>query len=73
MEEILYAQVARIRHKSIDQKKNTGEKPKIIYLFQGRSSRSKHWFDLDIKWIVDNFSTREPQFYKRLFQTNIEG
>ena len=44
-----------------------------MYLFQGQSARSKHWFDLDIEWIEENFSTREPQFYQRLFQSNIEG
>ena len=42
-------------------------------LFQGKSARSKHWFILDIEWVEENFSTIEPQFYKRLFQTNIEG
>ena len=42
-------------------------------MFQGQSARPKHWFDLDIEWIEENFSTREPQFYQRLFQSNIEG
>ena len=55
------------------QKKGTGETPKIKYLFQEQSSRSKRWFDLDIEWVEEKFSTREPKFYKRLFQTNIEG
>ena len=43
------------------------------YLFQGQSARSKHWFDLDMECFEENFSTTEPQFYKSLFQTNIEG
>ena len=42
-------------------------------MFQEQSARSKHWFDLDIEWFEEKFSTREPQFYKRLFQTNIGG
>ena len=42
-------------------------------MFQGKSARSNHWFDIDIEWVEGNFSTREPQFYKRLFQRNIEG
>ena len=42
-------------------------------MFQEFSARLKHWFDLDIEWIGENFSTREPQFYKKLFQSNIEG
>ena len=32
----------------------------------------KHWFDIDIEWLEGNFSAREPQFYKKLFQRNIE-
>ena len=29
--------------------------------------------DIGIDRVEENFSTREPQFYKRLFQINIEG
>ena len=54
------------------QKKDTGEKPKMKYLFQLQSVILKHWFDLDIELVEENFSTREPQFYKSLFQTNVE-
>ena len=54
------------------QKKDTVREPKIKYLFQGQSARSKNWFNLHIEWIKENISTREHQFYKRLFQTNIE-
>ena len=72
LEESLYAQVVRIRPKSLVQKKYTREKPKRRYLFQGQSAISKHWFDLDIELVEEKFSTREPQFYNRLFQTNIE-
>ena len=42
-------------------------------MFQGQSARPKHWFDLDIEWAEEIFSTREPRFYKRLFIINIEG
>ena len=34
----------------------------------GQSARSQQWFDFDFYWIKVNFSTREPDFYKRLFQ-----
>ena len=54
------------------QKKDTGEKPKIEYFFHGQSTRSKYWFDLGIQWVEEKFSKREPQFYKSLFQINIE-
>ena len=55
------------------QKKYTEEKPKIKCLFQVQYVRSKHWFYLDIKWVKYNGSTRETQFFKRLFQTKIKG
>ena len=40
------------------------------FKFQGQSSRSQLWFDLDLYWIDMNFSTREPDFYKKLFQSH---
>ena len=36
--------------------------------FQGRSARSQRWFDLDIDCIEVNFSTCEPDFYKKPFK-----
>ena len=38
------------------------------FKFQGHSVRSQRWFDLDLDWIEMNFRTREPDFYKKLFQ-----
>ena len=35
----------------------------------GQSARSQLWFDLELDWIKINFSTREPDFYKKLFQS----
>ena len=32
----------------------------------------KHFFDIDIDWVEETFSTIEPEFFKRLFETNIE-
>ena len=40
------------------------------FKFQGQSARSQRWFDLDFDWIEVNFSTREPDFYKKLFQSH---
>ena len=39
------------------------------FKFQGQSARSQHWFDLDFDWIKVNFSTREPDLYKKLFKS----
>ena len=40
------------------------------FKFQGQSARSQLWFDLNLDWIDINFSTREPDFYNKLFQSN---
>ena len=40
------------------------------FKFQGQSARSQRWFDLDLDFIEVNFSTREPDFYKKLFQSH---
>ena len=38
------------------------------FKFQGQSARSQLWFDLDLDWIDTNFSTCEPDFYKKHFK-----
>ena len=45
-------------------------KNKSKFKFQSQSGRSRLWFDLDLDWIHINFSTREPDFYKKLFQSH---
>ena len=40
------------------------------FKFHGQSGRSRLWLDLDLDWIDINFSTREPDFYKKLFQSH---
>ena len=40
------------------------------FKFEGQSARSQRCFDLDLDWIEVKFSTREPDFYKRLFQSD---
>ena len=40
------------------------------FKFQGQSARSQHWFDLEFDWIEVNFSTRETDFYKNIFQSH---
>ena len=50
--------------KSIASNKNRN---KDEFNFQGQSSRSQRWFDLEFDCIEVNFSTREPDFYKKFF------
>ena len=52
--------------------KITEGKEKAKYKFQGQSARSQRWFDLDLDWIEENFSTREPDLYKKYFQKHGE-
>ena len=40
------------------------------FKFQGHSSRSQCWFEIDFDWIEANFSTREPDLYMKLFQSH---
>ena len=44
-----------------DQNKNEAK-----FEFQGLSSISQRWFDLDFDWTEVNFSTRVPDFYKKI-------
>ena len=72
MEQSLYAQVIMFRQKDLifdaaDKNKNKNESK---FKFQGQSARSQLWFDLDLDWIDMNSSTREPDFYKKLFQSH---
>ena len=41
--------------------------------FQGNSSRSKSWFNLDHEWLEEKFCTREPDLYTKLSKINNEG
>ena len=38
--------------------------------FQGRSAISKRWFDIDFHYIEEHFITREPDFYRIIYQRN---
>ena len=55
-----------LKFDAADENKNESK-----FKFQGQSARSQLWFDLDLDWIDINFSTREPEFYKKLFQSHV--
>ena len=61
MEQGLYAQAVMILWKESDNKKANDKTNK--YTSQGKYARSRCWFDLDPKWLEENFMTREPDFY----------
>ena len=70
MEQSLYAQVIMFRRKDLKFDAADKNKNKSKFKFQGQSGRSRLWFDLDLYWIDIIFSTREPYFYKNLFQSH---
>ena len=40
------------------------------FKFLGQLARSQSWFGIGFDWIEVNFSTREPNFYKKMFQVH---
>ena len=40
------------------------------FRFQGQYARPQRWFDLGFDWIEVNFSTCEPDLYRKIFQTH---
>ena len=65
-----YAQVIKFRRKDLkfdaaDKDKNSSKSK-----FQGQFARSRYWFDPNLDWIDINFSTREPDFYKKVFHNH---
>ena len=70
MEQGLYTQVVMLRQKYlkiIEANTNTNE---AKLKFQGQSARSQGWFGLYFDWIEENLSTREPELYKKIFQSH---
>ena len=51
-----------IRRKARSKEGNNSSKKETRYSFEGHSSRSQHWFDLDINWIETKFNKMEPGF-----------
>ena len=68
MEKGLYAQVVMPRRKCLKITEENKNKNEDKFKFQGHSARSNSWFDLYFDWVEENFSTREPDFYKTIYQ-----
>ena len=66
----LYAQVVKLRQKDLKYNAANKNKNESKFKFQAQSARSQHWFDINFDWLEFNFSTHEPDFYKKLFQIN---
>ena len=70
MEQGLYAQVIMLRRKDLKFVATDKNKNEAKFKFQGQLARSQLWFDLGLDWIEINFSTHEPDLYKKLFQSH---
>ena len=67
-EQGLYAQVIMLRQKYSKFVAADRNKKEAKFKFQGKYARSQSWFNLEFYWIEVNFSTREPDLYKKLSQ-----
>ena len=70
MEQVLYAQVIMLHRKDTKVVATDKIKNEAKLKLQDQSARSECWFDLDFDWIEENFSTRDPYFYKIFFQSD---
>ena len=70
MENGLYAQVVKLLWKNLEFIAANKNKNEAKCKFQGQSAISQRWFDLEFDCIEVNSSTREPDFYKKRFQSH---
>ena len=70
MEQGLYVQVGMLCWKYLKITEANKNKNEAKFKFQGQSEISKRWFDLNFDWIGENFSTCEPGFFGKIFQSH---
>ena len=70
MKQGLYTQLVNLRRKDLKLTAANKNKNEAKLKFQGQSARSQNSFDLEFDWIEVNFSTREPDFYEKIFQSH---
>ena len=66
----LYSQVVMLCRNHLKTTEANKNKNESKFKFQGQSARSQRWFDPNFDWIGVNFSTHEPDFYRKIFQKN---
>ena len=69
-EQGLYEQVVKLRQKDLKFIAANKNKNEAKVKFQGQFARSQSWFDLEFDCIEVNFSTHDPDFYKKTFQSH---
>ena len=73
MEQVLYAQVVMICRTDLKITEANKDKNEDKFKFRIQSAISQCWFDLDFYWIEENSSTREPGFYRKIYQMHDES
>ena len=68
MQQGLYKQVIKLLQKYLKFIAANRNKNEAKFKFQGQSAISNCWYDLDFGWIEANFSTHEPDLYRKIFQ-----
>ena len=68
----LYAKVVNIIRKDLKFFAANNNKNEAKFKFQGQSTRSQCWFDLDFDFIEVNFSTREHDLYEANFSEPLQ-
>ena len=71
-EQGLYEKVVMICLKDLKITELNKNKNEDIFKLQGQSARSQRWFDLDFDWIGENFSTCEPDLYRKIHKRHDE-
>ena len=71
-EQGLYAQAVMLCRKDLNTTETNKNKNEDKFKFQGQSAGPKPWFDLDFHWIEENFSTHEPDLYRKIYQRHDE-
>ena len=69
-EQGLYAQVVMINKKDLKFIAENKNKNEAKFNIQGKSARLRRWFDLEFDLIEVDFSTRQPNLYKKLLQSH---
>ena len=60
--------MVKLRQKGLKFIAANKNKNEAKFKFKGQSAISQRWFDIGFDWIEVNFSTRDPDLYKKLFQ-----
>ena len=68
--QVFCAQVVMLRQNYLKTTEANINKDEAKFKFSGQSARSHNWFNIDFGWTEEMFSTREHDFYRKIFQSH---